>query len=112
MRPMTLAAAATALTIVVSPGNGHAAHTWTLHCAPHGGTLPGSAAACQKLATLKGDPFAPVPPGTMCSQIFGGPETAKVHGTFRGRKIVAQFNRRNGCEVARWNRLSFLFHIT
>jgi hypothetical protein len=109
MELMLLAAvAATALTIAVSPGNGGTTRHWTLHCGPPAGTLPHAADACTRLAKLRA-PFAPVPPGTMCTQIYGGPQIARVRGTFRGHKVQATFNRRGGCEIARWNRVSFLF---
>ena len=100
--------AATALTIAVSPGNGGATRHATLTCGPAGGTLPRAASACTKLAALNA-PFAPVPPNTMCTQIFGGPQVAHVKGIFRGHTVKATFNRRGGCEIARWNRVSFLF---
>jgi hypothetical protein len=97
-----------ALTISFLPGNGAAAHHWTLRCGPVGGTLPQPAAACRRLAALA-DPFAPVPADSVCSQIYGGPETARVRGSYRGKKVNAVFNRRDGCEIARWKRVSFLF---
>jgi hypothetical protein len=50
-----------------------------------------------------------VPKGTACTQVFGGPQTARVAGTYRGRRIRAGFNRQDGCEIARWNRVVFLF---
>jgi len=102
------AAVLAALTITVMPGNGVASHTHTLHCGPPGGTLPKPAAACVKLTKLKA-PFDPVPEGTMCSQIYGGPQVARVRGTYRGKKVNALYNRKNGCEIARWKRISFLF---
>jgi hypothetical protein len=33
----------------------------------------------------------------------------QVRGTFRGRRVRASFNRTNGCEIERWNRVAFLF---
>jgi hypothetical protein len=45
----------------------------------------------------------------MCTAIYGGPQVARVSGTFGGHKVRATFNRRGGCEIARWNRVSFLF---
>jgi hypothetical protein len=56
-------------------------------------------------------PFAPVPRNVACSQIYGGPAVALVTGSFAGRRVRAVFNRKNGCEIARWNRLSFLFPV-
>jgi Subtilisin inhibitor-like len=80
---------------------------WTLHCPP-GGTLPDAETACSKLAEVK-DPFAPVPKGTACTQIYGGPEIAHVSGTFDGDRVDTQFSRGDGCELERWNKVGFLF---
>jgi hypothetical protein len=102
------AAAATALSIVVSPGNGAPQQHWTLRCGPAAGTLPHAAAACARLDALSA-PFAPVPRGTACSQIYGGPQTARVTGTFKGHPVWTTFRRVNGCETARWQRVAFLF---
>jgi hypothetical protein len=99
------------LTITVWPaGRGHAARVWTLRCSPVGGTLPRRAAACRRIASAPRG-WAPYPPTTVCSQIYGGPQVAVVRGLFDGRRVFATFARRNGCEIARWNRLSFLFPV-
>ena len=108
---VALLSVSASLHITVWPeGPGGAHRAWTLQCSPTGGTLPHRAAACTKLARLS-RPFAPVPTGVACTQIYGGPQTALVTGTFRGRKVRATFNRRNGCETARWNAVGFLFPI-
>jgi hypothetical protein len=107
---MQLAATgAIALTIAFSPGDGASVHHWTLRCNPPSGTLPQAATACNRLRRFSDDPFAPVPSDAVCSMIYGGPETARVKGLYRGQKVNAVFNRRNGCEIARWKRLAFLF---
>jgi Subtilisin inhibitor-like len=80
---------------------------WTLHCPP-GGTLPDAAAACSKLGEVD-NPFAPVPKGTACTQIYGGPEIAHVTGTFDDERVDTQFSRGDGCEIERWKRVGFLF---
>jgi Subtilisin inhibitor-like len=87
--------ASTSLRITVWPnGQGHAPkRTYTLTCAPVGGTLPHPAQACAQLAPLR-DPFAPTPPGTACTQIYGGPHEALVVGRFRGVKVHARFSRK------------------
>jgi subtilisin inhibitor-like len=104
-----LAVAATVLTITVWPGGSPGpSHTWTLRCAPAGGTLPAATNACRRLAALQ-RPFAPVPPGTVCAQIYGGPQTALVRGTYRGKRVWTFFRRRDSCEIARWKRVKFLF---
>jgi Tol biopolymer transport system component len=80
----------------------------TLRCGPAGGTVSRPGLACRRLASLE-RPFAPVPRDTFCTQIFGGPQEALVTGTYLGRKVWARFNRRDGCQVERWNRHAFLF---
>jgi len=84
-------------------------HFWTLQCAPAGGTLPSAAEACSKLGRFTTTPFAPVPTDRACTEIYSGRQEALVVGTFRGRRVWARFNRRDGCQTARWNRLAFLF---
>ena len=103
--------ASTSLHITVWPrGPDHAKRTWTLRCAPAAGTLPHRADACRRLASLR-RPFRPVPRNVLCTQIYGGPQTALVTGRLEGRRVRARFNRRNGCEIARWNRVRFLFPV-
>ena len=48
-------------------------------------------------------PFAPLPKGMLCTQIYGGPQTAKVEGTYRGVPTLAEFRRTDGCEISRWD---------
>ena len=106
-----LAVAATSLNITVWPdgmGPEAAKKTYTLKCAPVGGTLPKRAAACAKLMRVE-RPFAPVPRGMACTMIYGGPQVALVTGRFRGKQIRATFSRKDGCQLARWNRVGFLF---
>jgi Subtilisin inhibitor-like len=103
--------ASTSLHIGVSNAGDLMAKTYTLRCNPAGGTLPQPARACERLAQLQA-PFAPTPKGMACTQIYGGPQIALVTGRFRGRSVRAHFNRKNGCEIARWNRLRFLFPAT
>jgi hypothetical protein len=98
----------TALTIEVSAGKGdQPTKVWTLTC-PDRGTLPRPRRACERLAAIK-DPFAPVPKSAACTLVYGGPQVADVRGRFRGRRVSAHFTRSNGCEIARWNRVRFLF---
>jgi hypothetical protein len=52
-----------------------------------------------------------VPENIACIEIYGGPQVARVTGTFRGRRVWATFRRTDGCEIARWNRVRFLFPI-
>ncbi|MFD4791108.1 SSI family serine proteinase inhibitor [Streptomyces sp. NPDC058459] len=79
-----------------------------LFCHPAAGDHPDPDAACRVLDenTRWGqDTFAPVRPDSLCTMIDGGPATAHVTGYWAGRPVKADFSRRNGCEIARWDRL-------
>ena len=103
--------AATSLHVTVWPhGPDAGRRTWTLRCAPTGGTLPHRAAACRRLAGMT-RPFRPVPKDVACTQIYGGPQTALVTGRLGGRRVHVRFDRRDGCEITRWNRVRFLFPV-
>ena len=80
--------------------------TWTLRCGPPRGTLPRPEAACRRLARGGPTVFAPVPKNIVCTEIYGGPQKARVIGAVGGRRIWATFTRENGCHIDRWNRLS------
>ena len=43
--------------------------------------------------------------------IFGGPEQATVVGTLNGEEIDAAFERSNGCELDRWDRMAALLQL-
>ncbi|MFD4538711.1 SSI family serine proteinase inhibitor [Streptomyces bauhiniae] len=79
-----------------------------LFCHPEAGDHSDPAAACRLLDenTRWGrDAFAAVPPDSICTMIDGGTATARVTGYWAGRPVDAEFSRRNGCEIARWDRL-------
>jgi hypothetical protein len=42
----------------------------------------------------------------VCTEIYGGPQKARVVGSVGGTRVQATFARANGCEIARWNRIS------
>lgn len=98
--------ASTELTITVQPrGEGGPTRTWTLRCDPPGGSHPRPAAACEQLTA---DALRALPAGTICTQIYGGPQTARVRGRFDGRPVDSRFGRSNGCEIHRWDELQYL----
>ncbi len=96
------------LTVTVDLGDGLAPTTWTLTCDPAGGTHPAPEQACAALAAAK-DPFAPVPRDMVCTEIYGGPQTATIKGTWAGQMVISRYQRNNGCEIARWDRLEAVF---
>ncbi len=80
--------------------------TWTLRCNPARGTLPHPVVACRRLASGGIKLFAPVPKNAVCTEIYGGPQVARVVGVVAGKRVRARLSRENGCHIARWNRLS------
>ena len=80
--------------------------TWTLRCNPPRGTLPHPGVACRRLVTGGWKLVAPVPLGSVCTEIYGGPQVARVVGFVQGKKVWARFTRVNGCQISRWNRLA------
>lgn len=93
----------TDLTVVVTDEQGTS--TWTLTCDPPGGTHPDPAQACAALAAAGPEPLAPLPKDMACTQVYGGPQTATVAGTWDGVAVAADLERTDGCQIARWDAL-------
>ncbi|MFI9150753.1 SSI family serine proteinase inhibitor [Streptomyces sp. NPDC053367] len=95
------------LTVTVRDAGGGADGTYEVTCHPSGGSHRDPAGACRALGRNTrwgGDPFAPVPGGSVCTMQYGGPATAHVTGVWAGRPVDARFDRGDGCEIERWNR--------
>jgi hypothetical protein len=101
--------AKTSLTIVVTPAEGAEPSTYQLTCDPAGGDHPQAEQACAVLAKAGASVFDPVPDDTSCTTVFGGPQTATVTGTYAGKDVDATFNRADGCEIDRWEKLGTTF---
>jgi hypothetical protein len=57
------------------------------------------------IARRLADFLAEEPPrDRVCTEIYGGPETARVRGTIGERRIDRRFSKTNGCEIADWER--------
>jgi hypothetical protein len=69
------------------------------------GTVPHPTAACRRLLRLA-DPFAPAPPGA-CGML-ALPGRAAIAGRLRGRPVHVILTRITTCQLARWQRVSFL----
>ncbi|MFV0134943.1 SSI family serine proteinase inhibitor [Streptomyces sp. HMX87] len=96
------------LTVTVEGAGQGVDGTYELRCRPSGGSHPdpdGACAAVDRSTRAGQDVFAPVPVGTVCTMQYGGPATARVTGTWAGRPVDATYDRRDGCEIARWDRL-------
>ena len=93
------------LQIEVDLGDGSAPLTWTLTCVGFvEGSHPLAQAACDHLAGLE-RPFAPLPEDVVCSQQYGGPETARVIGRWGGEPVELDLSRVDGCRIAQWDSL-------
>jgi hypothetical protein len=93
------------LLVELDHGEGAAAERYTLTCAdPVAGDLPDAAAACALLQGLA-DPFAPLAADGICTQQFGGPQTARVTGRWAGEDVHLELARTNGCQISQWDRL-------
>jgi hypothetical protein len=95
------------LQIGIDLGDGSAPQTWTLTCVGVGvveGSHPQAQAACDHLAGLQ-NPFAPIPDDVMCTQQYGGPETARIIGRWNGEPVELELSRVDGCRIEQWNAL-------
>lgn len=94
------------MTITVVTDEGAAPNVLDLRCDPVGGDHPNAEAACAALVEAGGEvAFEPTPGDQVCTEIFGGPQTATITGTYRGADVDATFSRENGCEIDRWDAL-------
>jgi hypothetical protein len=59
---------------------------------------------CRELGELEPQELDPVPRRSACTQIYGGPATARVSGQLRGARVSALFDLTDGCEIDRWRR--------
>ena len=98
---------ATSLTIVLDEDGDGTGETFALTCAPPAGDHPDPDAACSALNAAGGaEAFEPVPKDVACTEIYGGPQTARVTGSVAGSPVDARFSRSNGCDIARWDALA------
>lgn len=66
---------------------------------------PGAPGRCRQLARLRPADFR-VPRGSICTSQYGGPQRAGIQGRLNRRPLHVTLRRRNGCEIALWNRLA------
>lgn len=101
------------LTVTVRDAGAEVDGTYEVRCGASyalraSGRHPDPSGACRAVrrnSRAGADAFAPVPGGTVCTMQYGGPATAHVTGTWGGRAVDATFDRSDGCEIGRWDRL-------
>jgi hypothetical protein len=106
--PAAVGTAMLAISIKLSPESQPV--EYFLECTPEGigetTTVPNPEAACEAVKRLGAAFFNAQPdPNRMCTQQYGGPQTATVKGTVDGHRVYASFSATDGCEIARWNAL-------
>lgn len=93
------------LEIEIDRGDGSGPERYTLTCVGVvEGDHPRAEEACEHLKAMD-EPFAPIPDDAVCTQIYGGPETAHVTGLWRGEPVDLELSRTDGCRVDQWERL-------
>ncbi|MEX5719692.1 SSI family serine proteinase inhibitor [Geodermatophilus maliterrae] len=93
------------LVVEVDRGDGSPLERYTLTCGEvPGGDHPDPRAACAHLAAMD-DPFAPLAVGRLCTEQYGGPQTARVTGTWRGAGVDLALSRTDGCRISQWDSL-------
>lgn len=79
------------------------ARTLTLEC-----NEPTDSQACGAAAGISAADVRETSGDAACTMVYGGPEEATIKGTIRGVEIDASFNRTDGCEIARWEKVQAL----
>jgi hypothetical protein len=69
-------------------------------------------AACRRLTSLPLSAFRRLPRDTICTEIYGGPQTGRIRGVVRGRRVDARYERTNGCHIARYDRVAPVLAVT
>lgn len=93
------------LSVAYDAGDGSTPTTWTLVCGdPVNGTHPDPEAACAHLQALE-EPFSALPPDMICTEQYGGPQTARVTGRWGGQPVDLELARTNGCYISQWEGL-------
>jgi hypothetical protein len=101
--PQDAGAPAVDLTVTLRPaGPDGDAQTRKIECEQVGSDAPTE--VCKGLAGVKPEQLEPVPANVACTEIYGGPAVARVHGTLHGKPVDARFELSNGCEIERWDR--------
>jgi hypothetical protein len=67
--------------------------------------LAPAAETCRRLAEVSGFLTSRPSDDRICTQVYGGPETAHFTGEIGGRQVDRRFSRTDGCEIADWERV-------
>lgn len=96
---------------VVSDDSKSPATLHEVHCRdgkPMPGALDVMGQYCERASDLASFLLAKPDAARACTQVYGGPQTAKITGKINGKKVDRSFARTNGCEIAEWNKIEKL----
>lgn len=68
-------------------------------------------ARCTETEGIAVQDFTPTPPDAICTEIFGGPDTATIEGILRGEPVDTAVSRANGCEIDRFDRFTPMLRL-
>ena len=68
--------------------------------------------ACRTLRRLPREVFVPPQQPEVCTQQWGGPQTARIVGRLRGRQVDLRFDLSDGCAISRWELAAPLIELT
>jgi hypothetical protein len=102
-----------ALTFIVRDTPESAERTAALICHQQHATVTGYLStvpkeACRQAAAVATLLVTEPDSDRICTDIFGGPQTAEVRGLVDGQWIERSFSRRDGCEIADWDAMGVL----
>ena len=101
------------LTVTITLTDGATPSAYRIACLGDTATLTGDAAPataesiCLRLneSSVKDRIVLGEPDDRACTEIYGGPETATIAGTFDGVAVATDFHRTNGCGIGDWDLL-------
>lgn len=99
------------LKVRVADGNGKVTEA-TLECdgsAKGGGFLEnGAEQHCRDVLAMEKLLTTQPASDRVCTQIYGGPQTARITGTFGAQDVTRSLKRTNGCEIEDWKQAEAL----
>ena len=67
---------------------------------------PSAKKECDRLAKMKDEPG-----GQVCSQVYGGPQTATIKGLLNKKPVDIKLSLSDGCKISQWEKWQWLVPI-
>lgn len=102
------------LSISISEDGGQQSAHYELDCRgsvlEETSTLPNALKACEFLLDNPKVLEQEFPSDQICTEIYGGPETAEISGIIAGKSVNTSLSRNNGCNIKHWDDLAVLLN--